>query len=1311
MKRGLLLGSILLLLLFALLSWGLYFLLWTPGGVHWLLGKVEQYSNVKIQVARLSGRLAGDLALEGLQVRWDGGRLDTERLQISLDPLHLLRGKIHLRKLVVRGITWEEQETPPQPVDLTLPRLPHWLGRFDLEIEALHLEAFRYLYNQDPPFDIPGLSGRLAWKQGTLAVNPLKLDLASGRLEGAVGLGLWVPALQLEALFTPAAPLAGIDHLTLQARLKQGRSPVQMAGPLTVTGRAGSAERLVFQAQTTVGPHRIDLTRASLRAPGRKGTATGRGAIIFVAEGTRYRADLQLAEADLSPELKLPVRLSGDFLFEGTPSDYSGRFDLKDSPSSWRNFRLAGAYHGDGSGMEVALERGDWLKGAIDGRVVLGWDGDFSLRGSLTGRGLRPEVFDPRWPGLVNLDLQGSLLWPGEGRPQGVLNLRLLDSQFQQRSLKGLLLADWQGGRLTVQKAELQGRGFTLAADGVLDERLNFEARIANLTPLVPDGRGSGSARGWVRWRDKKWGGQVVGQGRSLIWKQVRAGSLDLSAGFDQEKRDTTVDLQARIRKGAYADIPVDSLALRIGGTLIRQELQLALEAPQGRIQGTLQGGYAQKVWRGTLVTLTGAVPAGRPFRLLSPAELIVGPDRLRISPLVVTGEGEERLTLEADVGFEPLSGLMTLSAQRLNADRARSWLASWKPEGRVDGRLQARFSAGDLQEVRVRADLQGQFRTGRQTVAVQRAGGQLDWDGGGLRSSWEIKLGGGETWTGRADSTEKPRLAVPAQGTFRSSLQDFHLETWNTAFPAGLLVRGKAGGRLQGRWSAGSQWDLNGDLQVEEGSLSWKGDGADLQARLNRAELGFLWQGETLRGRLVLELEKYGQAAGEFSLPLPARLPLRMQPAGAVNAAFSGRMRVNGLAATLFPQAARASRGNLQWDLAARGTWEKPIPSGNFELSEAGVDLPTLGIRLEDVSLKGGFREDRLQIDSLILRSGPGTLNGSATLLLQDRRIAALQGRLTGKNFQFVNRPGLRALGNPELEFTGPPERIRLSGKVEIPEALISGGSVQGVKKASPDVVIKDAPQARPPERSWPLQGEVALVFGEKVRLQAEGLNTLLKGQVRVALLNSRDLRAEGEIRADQGYYLVQGSRLEITRGRLIFKGPPDNPTLDLLALRTVKGSQRLEERVDEVRAGVAVTGTVRSPLVRLYSQPAMTESDILSYILFGKPMGRGEDRTDLALLGKAARSLLGKKTEDTLLSRLELDSLDIQTGGGDMSRSMVTVGKYLDPNLYLGLGGSLFSNTYQVILRYSLTPRLELETKGGTQSGGGIFFKVDFE
>ena len=83
----------------------------------------------------------------------------------------------------------------------------------------------------------------------------------------------------------------------------------------------------------------------------------------------------------------------------------------------------------------------------------------------------------------------------------------------------------------------------------------------------------------------------------------------------------------------------------------------------------------------------------------------------------------------------------------------------------------------------------------------------------------------------------------------------------------------------------------------------------------------------------------------------------------------------------------------------------------------------------------------------------------------------------------------------------------------------------------------------------------------------------------------------------------------------------------------------------------------------------------------------------------------------QSQLLGALRLDTLDIQTEKGDISRSLVTIGKYLDPRVYVGLGGSLFTNTYQIILRYSLTKNIEIETKPGIQSGANVYFKMEFE
>lgn len=1311
MKRWLFTGFLLLGLLLALVSWAVYFLLWTPGGVQWLLGKVPQYSSVKFQAEKVTGRLAGDLFLEGVHARWEGGRLEIQSLQTSFNPLHLLQGKFLFEKIIVKQISLEEQQVKPEPFDLTLPRVTGFLSRMDLEIRSLLLENIRYRINDDPPWVIHKMSGRLAWNQGTLAVNPLELELVQGRLKGALGLCLAVPSLGLDVLFYPDTSLLGMDHLHLQALLKEGRSPDQLAGPLTVTRRSGSEDRMIFRSDLGIAPHQITLRNLSFLEKGRKGTVSGQGKILLEAAGPKFLADFKLTNLELTPELKIPASLTGDLRWEGTPSRYGGRFDLKNDAATWQTFRLAGTFQGNDSGVEVALDQGDWLKGAFNGRVGLTWDKNFTLRADLAGRQIRPEVINAGWPGIINLDLKGDLLWSEAGLILGNLDLRLLESQLQGKPLKGGVLAAWGDDHLSIKKAGLQGRGFNLTADGVLDERLEFEAGVADLSALLPDGHGTGSAKGWVRWRNRKWGGQILFQGRDFSWKNVKAGTVDLEAAYDQGKKDTAIEMKTRIKKGTYDSFPVDFLNLEVKGTLARQGIFISVRTPQGNAQAGLQGAYNQNRWQGTLSTLSGEIPRGKAFRLQSPADLVISPDRFQLSSLALTGEGEERLTFDGGLGLKPLSGSIRVEWQRLNLARTKPWLEKLKPEGWTAGLLQARFPGDDRMELRVQNEMTGKFQAEGQTVSVKRSGFNLTWDNGGLRSSWEVKLSEGGTFSGQAASTDMARLAFPSQGTFLSSLEGFDLETWPTLLPAGLSARGRVGGRLQGQWSEGRRWKLAGNLKATGGSLAWKKNGADLQARLSRADLGISWQDDSLRGNLTLELDNYGKASGDFSLPLPPRFPLKLHPSGAVQANLSGKFQESGLVAALFPQAVRTSRGKMQWDLTAQGTWVKPVLGGTLELSEAGADLPALGLRLQDISLQGTFSENRIRIDSLVLHSGPGTLNGKATFRLSDWKITGMEGRLTGKNFQFVNRPDFQALGSPDLNFRGAPDQLQMGGRIEIPEALITGGSGHDIKKTSPDVVILNVPQTRTTGRAFPIQGEIILVLGEKVRMKVDDLNTLLKGTLRVAFKNSIDLRAEGEFRADQGYYLVQGSRLEITRGRLIFKGPPDNPDLDMLALRTIRGSQRLEDYVDEVKAGVVVTGTVRTPLVRLYSQPAMTESDILSYILFGKPMGRGTDRTDLAILGKAARTLLGNKTENSLLSRLDLDTLDIQSSGGDVSRSIVTVGKYLDPRLYLGLGGSLFSNTYQLILRYTLTPHLELETKGGTQSGGGIFYKVDFE
>lgn len=195
-----------------------------------------------------------------------------------------------------------------------------------------------------------------------------------------------------------------------------------------------------------------------------------------------------------------------------------------------------------------------------------------------------------------------------------------------------------------------------------------------------------------------------------------------------------------------------------------------------------------------------------------------------------------------------------------------------------------------------------------------------------------------------------------------------------------------------------------------------------------------------------------------------------------------------------------------------------------------------------------------------------------------------------------------------------------------------------------------------------------------------------------------------QGEIRVAQGHYAAYGLKLPITRGRAAFGGGAlESPNLDVLAERTV----------GEVKAGVRVTGTPRKPVVKLVSDPTLPDTEILSYIVLGRPLNATGGEQDNLML--AAGALLSQGESAALQEKLKrsfgLDTLEVQSGGEEgVEGSMVAVGKYLTPELYLSFGQSLFTRESVARLRYQLSQRWELESQFGTVSGADLSYRIEF-
>ncbi len=149
------------------------------------------------------------------------------------------------------------------------------------------------------------------------------------------------------------------------------------------------------------------------------------------------------------------------------------------------------------------------------------------------------------------------------------------------------------------------------------------------------------------------------------------------------------------------------------------------------------------------------------------------------------------------------------------------------------------------------------------------------------------------------------------------------------------------------------------------------------------------------------------------------------------------------------------------------------------------------------------------------------------------------------------------------------------------------------------------------------------------------------------------------------------------------------------------------------DTRVGVAITGTLLTPRVRLYADPDMSDTEKLSWLVLGRaPDGLG--RTDTALLQRAAVALLsgeGEAPTDTLLKNLGIDELSLSQGTGDVRETVVTLGKQLSRRWYVGYERGVNSTTGTWQLIYRIAQRFTLRLQSGLENSVDVIWTLRFQ
>lgn len=401
------------------------------------------------------------------------------------------------------------------------------------------------------------------------------------------------------------------------------------------------------------------------------------------------------------------------------------------------------------------------------------------------------------------------------------------------------------------------------------------------------------------------------------------------------------------------------------------------------------------------------------------------------------------------------------------------------------------------------------------------------------------------------------------------------------------------------------------------------------------------------------------------------------------------------------------AAQGSIDAELHVSGTPRSPSLDGHLRIADGRVQLTTPGIELADITAsfeRGRDAPLRLQARA---RSGDGVFT-------VDGEFRSLQPRLDGElairgeDVLGVNRSDVRAWLSPDLKLVLDGRRARLTGTLGVPRAEITPKQLdQGGVGPSADQVLVVEEGAAPPGGTFAIESEVKITLGDAVRIDGLGLKTRLTGALTAFDDPERPTRARGELRLDGGRYKAYGQDLQIETGRLIFSGGPITaPAIDLTAVRKPR---------EDIKVGLRARGTLEAPEFSLFSEPAMSQEEQLSWLVLGRSLSATLDSGQRTELSSAALSLGltgGEYLAQQLAPRLGLGIDEVTIGarpGETADLARFTVGKYLSPKLFVSYGIGLFQPGHFFRLQYDVTKRVKLVGESGVQQGGDLLYTIE--
>lgn len=1319
---------LLLLLLIVLVSLPILAILGSETGSRWVLEQglgVQKTLTMRYQ----SGTFLGGLELADVHLKTSKLDLQIRHVLARWSLLQLLRAEIQLEQLQVQGASLHLL-TPPthQPTHLPILVIPVRVVLHDVRLEQAEL----WSYGATRPQTLDRLTLKGYWVGARLRLHDLQADQAvigHLQLKGSVRMIGNYPVEATGRLTYKPFQAQGWQPVDLQLSKEIANLDVKLAskGPLTATA-SGHIQPLLPDL-----PYRARLQWQPLSLPWWPEQAlASRGGNLEVTgdkHGLRALGQAQLSGKQLPP---------GQYEVKGATNWQSATIDYFKFNGLGGKLQASGDvnwHEGIAWKLSAQLQQIDLARQWPVPRMALPvLTGKLESKGRATAKGSEVTA-SARLAGGESWDVQekgNSWLWDLKSAQQvqarwsnvardvpGLESLRsgkgALDFKGSLKDYRLTLGTDLQSPRLPAG----QWAGEISGGDRHINiEHLDYNGDAGHLN--VAGELDVGPVLSWqgalvlgdfsTAWLSENWSGQFTGHltGRGQWGQQVREIHIEeshLTGSLREQPLLVDGPVDVRLPEGHWPEVWSHGLkaawgenevqatgGLRAGQWDLQSRLQLRnVTALVPQLQGSVQGTLALKGEErlpDVQADLSGerfGVPALRAHDFSLQAEM------LRL------GEAQSQITLHAN-GMTTAGGASYGAVNATLAGTREAHHLQWQAgdeQLKANGTLTGGLNAETF-------DWKGALETGQVVLPSmtwqQDQPAAMAWS----QTSHQLQLAPHCWSSAEAHLCSKEEMLVGPVGKIDLSLEGLRAERLASLMPEGLRVTGLIAGGVRGGWREGEHPALTGELHADKGELQLTRD-----EPLPPLVLGY--------DRVALTLEAAEQLHLQFDLVSAdigqGRMLAELNPYDETRA-LSGTVSLKGLRLDVFQPffpALSTLAGAVSADGRLQGTLRQPEFWGSVQLADGEVALHQLPVHIHDINSRIDVKGNAADINGS-MKSGEGTANltGHADWAEQPRLTLGLKG----ERFELRQQPQLLAEIDPDLNLVVVPGQIDLTGTVRVPMGRLNLKPL--TDKAVPlssDVRIvstEEGERARivSATQNWVVNADISVLLGDDVFFHGYGVNGRLMGGLRLRQQGKRGLEANGEVELDKdSRYDAYGQRLQIRRGRLIFAGNLTQPGLDVEAVR----------EIDSKVVGVRVEGRANAPEATLFSDTAMSQEEIISYLVLGRPLdtsgkaegGNGNLAAAAAAIKLGATGGAGLTTQigETLgITDLAVDA----EGSGDDTQ--FTVSGYLSPKLYLRYGVGIFTPVNSATIRYKINAKLYLEAVSSLENAIDLFYNLRF-